>query len=93
MSTMASQNDGIETPSRAPVVSVMSSGEPRRTALTIPTGMPMRNDQTVAQPNSSSVIGSRCANICSTGWPVPREVPQLPRRKSPSQPTNCCQSG
>ena len=75
------------------VVSAASSAEPRLPALTIPTGMPIAKDQTVAQPNSSSVIGSRCKNMSSTGSPVPMEVPQSPRRKWLSQARNCEYSG
>jgi hypothetical protein len=63
-STYPSQNTGIETPRSANTIPARSVAVPRRTADTMPTGMPIRS-HVIAAPRASATETGRRAKISS----------------------------
>ena len=63
-STYPSQNTGIETPRSANTIPARSVAVPRRTAETMPTGMPI-SSQATAAPRASVAETGRRAKISS----------------------------
>ena len=57
--TRPTQNEGIESPSSAKIFPMLSCHLLTRTAATMPVGMPMINENTIAAAASINDAGSR----------------------------------
>ncbi|MFD0337484.1 hypothetical protein ACFVH0_02155 [Streptomyces sp. NPDC127117] len=77
-STIPSQKEGTDMPSRAMPLASHSSGSPRRTAASTPAPMPTTTAISRDSAASSRVIGSAWVMESSTGSPVRAEVPKSP---------------
>ena len=89
----ASQNPGMETPTRARKRPMLSNREFRFTAERTPTGMAMAMATNMAAARSSRVAGIRSSRSAMMGRPSWYEVPKSPRITLPSQVVYCSHTG
>ena len=80
ISSVPSQNAGMEERISAPVSVTLSSSEYCFTAERMPTGMPMATTNTIAPSARRTVVKSRATISLSTGRFVRQEVPKSPCR-------------
>jgi hypothetical protein len=92
-SSIASQKVGIDSPTRAPVVSSRSGQRWRQTAATIPAVVPNTMQRTSAAPARTSVAPKRPRTSPATGRSREYDRPRSPVSARPTQPTYCCGSG
>ncbi len=85
ISMIPSQKLGTETPPREAALAMTSHALLRRTAASTPAAIAMQIARSTDRQASSTVIGSFCATVLSTGSRVRIDRPRSPCSASPAQ--------